>query len=106
MLHQLDSAGVDEAAVIKACERSGRPIPEKILNAPTLNLGLDLFYRAFMQLGSCRTLGMEEGPIPWTAICMWCNENEIEGAQRGRMFHNVRAMDNAYMAYRAGKMSK
>lgn len=51
-------------------------------------------------------MGMQEGPIPWTAICMWCDENEVTGRQRRMTFHNVRAMDNAYMKFRADKIAK
>lgn len=106
LLHQLESSGVDEAAVIEACERAGRPIPKKILDSPELALGLGLFYRAFMQLSSCRSIGMDEGPIPWTAIYTWCEENRVLNPQRRRVFNYVRCMDNAYLKYKAAKIPK
>lgn len=74
------------------------------MNAPSLNQGLALFWRAFEQLTSCRQLGMSAGPIPWTAIRMWCEENTVVGRQRWRVFNHVRAMDNAYLKYLADKV--
>lgn len=106
MLYQLNHADVDEAKIIDALVRSGRPIPKDLVDAPSLFQGLSMFYRAFMQLNSCRSSGMGEGPIPWTAILLWCDENEVEGRQRRMVFNHVRSMDNSYLAHRADKMPK
>lgn len=78
-------------------------VPKQIEQAPQLILGLDLYFDAFAELSSCRSIGMAEGPIPWTAIRAWCDENEVVGEQREKTFRIVRAMDVAYLKWRSKK---
>jgi hypothetical protein len=78
-------------------------LPKPIQEAPELQLGLELFYGAFFDLASCRTSGMGEGPIPWSAIRDYCVTFEIEGEQREDMFYHVRALDVAYLERQAEK---
>lgn len=66
-------------------------------------MGLEFFYQAFRDLNSCRTQGMSEGPIPWTAIEQYCQLNSIEGQQKEDLFHHVREMDDAYLTFYANK---
>jgi hypothetical protein len=82
------------------------PLPQAIANAPELELGLDLFFVAFMDLTTCRAIGMAEGPIPWTAVRDYCDELLLEGDQREDMFHHIREMDTVYLKHRAKKSKK
>lgn len=77
------------------------PLPERIANAPELQVGLDLFYVAFLELGTCRSIGMAEGPIPWDAIQTYCGAYDIVGEQREDLFYHVRELDHVYMEWRA-----
>jgi len=95
---------VDEARIIEMAQKQRRKIPASILNKPQLRDGLQMFYRAFMELSSCRQIGMAEGPIPWTAIQLWCNEGCLLGTQRDSVFYHVRRMDLAYMKHQSGKI--
>lgn len=79
--------------------RDGVPLPDKIANAPELARGLELYFMAFQELTTCRSLGMSVGPIPWTAIKLFCDEHEIEGEQRDDAFYLVKALDDAYREY-------
>jgi hypothetical protein len=69
-------------------------------------LGLDFFYDAFLELNSCRFLGMSEGPIPWTAMNTYCEAFEITGEQKHDLFYIIRSLDNAYLKYQADKQEK
>lgn len=80
------------------------PLPQAIVNAPELQLGLDLFYVAFTDLSTCRSIGMSEGPIPWTAVRDYCDELLLEGDQREDMFFHIREMDVSYLNYRTSKV--
>lgn len=82
------------------------PLPQAIANAPELELGLDLFYLAFMDLTTCRSMGFGEGPIPWSAVRDYCDELGLEGEQRDDMFIHIRLMDTAYLNHRASKVKK
>lgn len=98
--------GPTEQTIITACVRERRPLPAAIANAPELWLGLDLFYVAFLDLTSCRTLGMGEGPIPWTAVGQWCDEQGITGEQREDVRYHVSKLDTVYLEHRASKTAK
>ncbi len=82
------------------------PLPDRIQNAPELELGLELYYGAFWDLDSCRPLGMGEGPIPWIAIEQYAQLNDIVGDQREMLHFHIRQLDNAYLQHRASKMNK
>lgn len=71
--------------------------PDSIQNAPDLWFGLNLFYTAFMDLTSCRTLGYAQGPIPWLAIHEYCEAHGIEDELREDMFYHVARLDKAYL---------
>lgn len=82
------------------------PLPDRIQNAPDLELGLELYLGAFYDLDSCRTIGWGEGPIPWTAVEQYAQLNEIEGEQRADLHYHVRQLDTAYLQFRASKAGK
>ena len=90
-----------EGLILRECARDKRPLPEAIANAPQLLPGLDLYYDAFLALSSCRSLGMAEGPIPWTAIRSFADEGGFEGEQRDDLFFHVRSLDRVYLDWRA-----
>jgi hypothetical protein len=82
------------------------PLPKAIANAPELWQGLELFYTAFMDLTTCRPLGMSEGPIPWTAIAEYCDRYDIADEQREDLFYFLREMDTAYLKARVEQSKK
>lgn len=64
-------------------------------------MGLSLYYTAYFDLTSDRSVGMGEGPIPWTSIERYCDAFGIEGEQREDMHFFLREMDRAYLGHRA-----
>lgn len=82
------------------------PLPDRIQNAPELELGLMLYLVAFWDLDSCRPLGYGEGPIPWTTIEQYAQLNGIEGEQCEMLHYHVRQLDNTYLKHRASKRPK
>jgi hypothetical protein len=82
------------------------PLPSRIQNAPEVEIGLGLFLNAFYDLDSCRPVGWEEGPIPWTAMAEYCLAHDIHGEQREALLHHVRALDLEYLKYRRSKRPK
>jgi hypothetical protein len=79
------------------------PLPDAIRDAPELQFGLELFYTAFMDLSSCRSVGMGESAIPYSAVIDYCMYHEIWGEQRDDMIYHVRAMDATYLEQRRKK---
>lgn len=105
MLYLLEQEPV-EKRIIEQCLREHREFPEKIKNAPSLYIGLELFFRAWLELGSCRISVMEEGPIPWLAISQYARDYGIVGELYEDLVYYVRVLDNAYLTFKRGKAEK
>lgn len=86
-----------EQFVIKECLAWGKPLPEKIRNAPELDPSLRIYSRAFKQLSSCRQLGMGIGPIPWTAVVEYAKIYQLSQEQTDALHFHVERMDGAYL---------
>lgn len=95
--------GRDEAKIVEQCVRTRQPYPDTIANAPELMPGLSLFYIAFLDLTSCRSLGYSQGPIPWLAIHHYCEAHEIEGEQKEDVFYHIARLDKTYLDWSAKK---
>ena len=79
-------------------------LPDFIANAPSLFDGLELFYKGFMDLTSCRQQGYaSEGPITWFNIHYYCEINDIKGEQKEDFHYHIEKMDSAYLEYRGKK---
>ncbi len=98
--------GPTEQTIIRQAMRSGLPLPKAIQNAPELEQRLELYYHAYTELDSCRQIGWNLGPIPWTAIRQYCEMEELEGDQQMAMFYHIRAMDVAYLTHLKKKRGK
>lgn len=98
--------GATEQAILRQCAQLKLPIPDAIANAPILTEGLELYFMAFLDLTTCRSYGMSEGPIPWIAIRDWAAYNKLSAYQTDDLFYMVREMDNAYLDYRAKQQKK
>lgn len=96
--------GSTERTILETAERNRQPIPQKILDAPELLPGLELYYNGFQALTHDRPIGMGgEGTIPWAVMLMYCKEYEIDGEQREYFYLMVKALDKAYLEYRVKK---
>src|SRR5690606_17697910 len=83
--------GPTEQAILRQCIREGRPYPKAIANAPDVEPESELYYFAFIDLGSCRNY--EGGEIPWTAIKAYADEYALDEDQRVLMFNVIRSID-------------
>lgn len=95
--------GKTAKSIIDQADRTGMELPEKLQNAPEVELGLGIFYDAFWDLDTCR---FELGPIPWTAIFTYCEQYEIYGEQREDMFFYVMEMDKAYLDFKSKQIKR
>ena len=86
--------------IVKQSERYGMPLPQKIVDAPELSLGLDFFYTSFVHLLTCRNMS---GIIPFTDIESYAVANQITGDQKDLLHFHVRKLDNAYSDYQNKK---
>ena len=81
-------------------------VPERIADAPTLALGMELYYGAFMDLSTCRQMGMGPSPIPWSVILDYARVFNFDDEQQEDLFFFVRALDKAFLDYHREKEDK
>lgn len=86
--------------------RFGMPIPERIQNAPELELGTELFYLGFLDLTSMRQIGMGMGPIPFLSMVEYCIIHGIDGDQREDFLWIVSRLDRKYLDWSAARSGK
>lgn len=98
--------GPTEAAIIKAALLSRHPLPKRIQEAPELEQHLVLYYNAFWDLSSCRSVGFGYGPIPWTAVTDWCILYGLDAEQIHLMHRYIRKMDEVYLKHHAKDAKK
>ena len=102
LLYWLEQGEV-EKKIIEQCMRESLPLPAKIANAPSLQLGLQMYWSSFMELSSCRPTGWGVGPIPWDAMRDYAREYELTESETTDFKQILRAMDNAYLEYERKK---
>lgn len=88
-----------ERKILEDCYRSKLPLPKKILEAPELRMGLELFMDAFFELNTCRQVGLGMAPIPWTSIKDYAEAYEFDADQTEDLFHHVRLMDHEFIRH-------
>lgn len=105
MLYTLEQ-GPHEKKIIEQAYRQRMPLPPKIANAPELQVGLEFYYSAFLELTSCRFLGFGEGPISYLAMQNYCEVNDVVGEQRDDLVYHIQQMDAAYLKWRGTQLEK
>lgn len=83
--------------------RDGQPLPQRIQNAPSMAFGMHLYFNAFLELSSCRQMGMALGPIPWTAVNDYALYMDLDEDQHEDLHFFVRELDNEYVKYQSKK---
>jgi hypothetical protein len=82
------------------------PLPEKIRNAPELQQGLGFYFTAFLELSSCRAIGMGTGPVPWLAIQKYSEVYDIQGEQKEDLVHHIQLLDTVYLEWESKREKK
>lgn len=67
-----------------------------VQDAPLLEQGLELYWRAFWDLITCRGW---HGTIPWTAVDQWALRYRLSNEQRELLTFYVRAMEEEWAAW-------
>ncbi len=98
--------GKTEAKIIEQARKMGMPLPDMIANKPELGAGLELYWKAFVELSSDRQISMAEGPIPWISINMWACRHGIFGDDFDRFVAVIRGLDEAYLKKQSKKKKK
>jgi hypothetical protein len=106
LLYILEQGPV-ERKIIEQCMRERLPLPRRIADAPSLEMGLELYLDAFFELLEDRASGFSLGKIMWRSISSYCDRLEdLTDSQRDDLHYHVRAMDDAYITWAKSKQPK
>ena len=83
--------------------KQNMPVPDKIKNAPELNIGLMFYWKAYQDLTSDRDVGMGVGPIPWLSMDSWGARNRVRGDDFERLVAILKDMDATFMEHNSRK---
>jgi hypothetical protein len=86
--------GSVEQGIIKMAENNNLPIPDRILNKPILEEGLELYMQAFYDLDTERDYSMQAGPIKWSDIVGYAHYYDFDEEQTDALLFFMRRMDN------------
>jgi hypothetical protein len=102
LLYTLKS-GQTETAVLKQMVTAGMPLPADTMNRPELAFGLEIFWRAYWDLASCRN--DHTGLIPWDKVQLWAETYRLDGDTALDLHYAVRGMDTAWLAHKAERQA-
>lgn len=75
-------------------------MPDWIVNAPELLLGLELYWVAFQELNTCRPEGVAgPRPIPWIAALEYARFHGFDEEQVDRLWYFTRKLDEALIRW-------
>lgn len=103
LAYAVKHAGV-EAKIIAQVAKSGGKLPDGIRDAPELRPDLELYWRAFWELHSCRRY--EGALIPWDAVALWASTYGIRDHDAELMHVLIREMDLAYLSHVRAQQDK
>lgn len=90
--------GPIEQQLVKQAVREGKPIPERIQNAPELQTGLGLYLEAFLDLDSERSNAFGPGRIPLSKIFEYAACYQFDTEQTEDLVYLIREIDKAHVA--------
>lgn len=96
--------GSTEQNIAKQAMRAGQPLPDRIANAPQLQMGLSLYLQAFFDLDCERSHAIAPTPIPWTSIAEYAKVFEFDYEQTETLFTVIRQLDAIHLKKLNAKM--
>lgn len=80
------------------------PVPSKIANAPELEIGLEFYYRAFLDLTSSRPVHFGGiGHLPWSVIFNYCTAYGVKSDDIEDSIYIISKMDEAFVKFQYDK---
>ena len=76
---------------------AGMEVPA--LDNRPVTIGLNWLWEAFMDLTTCRPIGMGVGPIPWTAIQTYAESERLDPEETWTLHQVIRHMDQVYLEH-------
>lgn len=99
--------GKDEETIVERARQFNGPLPDKILNAPELQPGLELYINAFNTLSPGRNRGDGwVGSIPYIAVSQYLRDHSIDGDDWANALDILGKLDEAYCEWQNDHIKK
>lgn len=98
--------GPHEQTIAKQAIRAGQPVPDRIANAPELEIGLHIYLQAFLDLDSERSHANGLTAIPWSSITSYANAFGFDDEQTEDLHYLVRRLDHEHLKRLQAKHGK
>lgn len=105
MLYVLELGDIEQTLVRQAI-LAGEEIPERIMNAPTLQEGLQFYLTAFFELDSERNHQFGFAYIPWSAIVSYGRYHDLNEDGIEDLVYFVRELDKEHIKRLQAKQPK
>lgn len=79
-------------------EAAGKARVKSLDDRPAVFPGNEWLFDAFMSLDTCRMVGMEAGPIPWTAADAYARRLRMDDDGMALLWGVIHRADTAYRA--------
>lgn len=96
LIYDADAKPVVESAILRQIKRFGGKTPDRVTNRPKLATGLQLFFDAFYDLDTERSLA-DLQPIPWSKIVQYAEYHEFSREATDDLLYFIREADNAFL---------
>lgn len=82
-----------------------RELDEILATEPDRDLPMRLCVKAWVDLNSCRPIGMSVGPIPWDKMVKWCefHDEELDREAAMQLIGVIQGLDRDFMIREASK---
>lgn len=77
--------------------KSGMSLPQAWQNKPEVESRNEWYMQAFGELSTCRMIGFDTGPIPWSSVMEYARSENIEDTSSFLCI--MRTMDSSYLKY-------
>ena len=100
MRYERDSFSIDAAI------RKNRPLPDWFMDEPEIEPQDRFFIKAFFDLDTCRSVGMDIGRIPWSIIVQYSDRYKLDEDVSEAFVDIIREMDNAFLKWNLGERER
>lgn len=83
--------------------KRGLPLPKWFLDEPAIDEAERIYIDGFLELQTCRSIGMDLGPIPWRDVVAYADRLGLDSDMVRVFCKVIRALDAAFLEWNASK---
>jgi hypothetical protein len=85
--------------MVKQMIKARAPLPQWFVDEPAIDPIEQTYLSSFVELQTCRGIGMELGPIPWRDTVEYADRLGLTGEIHRTFVAVIRQLDNVYLTH-------